>query len=131
MKTTKPLILSFLFMAACGDDSAPADAAVGDAGACGPFTDPITTPTLDTYDNFAQAFFSDYCVRCHSSTLTTPAERRNAPPGLNWDQTASIDTNASRIRSAVGVIQFMPFDAPFPSCDERRRLVHWIDAGLP
>jgi hypothetical protein len=136
MKPTKPLILSFSFALGClsfgcGDDSAPPDAAPADAGPCGPFTDPITTPTTDTYDNFARGFFSSYCLRCHSSTLVTPTERMLAPPGLDWDVPASIDTNAMRIRQAVGVIQFMPFNEPFPACEERRRLVNWIDVGLP
>jgi uncharacterized membrane protein len=90
----------------------------------------------DTYPTYARGFFAMWCLRCHSSTLTTPAARNGAPEGLNWDVEASVRANLTRIRTQVGVLNTMPLldprvNDPLPSCDERRRLVRWIDAGAP
>jgi uncharacterized membrane protein len=85
----------------------------------------------DTYQTFARPFFSTWCVRCHSVTLTTPAARSGAPEGFNWDVESAVRANLSRIRTQVGVLNLMPLTPPRPSCDERRRLVRWIDAGAP
>ncbi len=41
------------------------------------------------------------------------------------------DWKTSVIRAAVGVDNYMPLSAPTPTCDERRRLVRWIDLGAP
>lgn len=102
---------------------------------CPTYPEPIAEPGEDIdgddYDNFASLLFQDYCVRCHSTELVTPEERHNAPEGLNWNDVASIRTNLSRIRAAIGVINFMPPEDPKPSCDERMRLVRWIDAAAP
>lgn len=35
------------------------------------------------------------------------------------------------IRDAVGVGNYMPPVAPTPACDERARIVRWIDADAP
>ena len=85
----------------------------------------------DTYQTFARPFFSMWCVRCHSVTLTTPAARSGAPEDFNWDVEASVRANIGRIRTQVGVLNSMPLTPPLPNCDERRRLIRWIDAGAP
>jgi hypothetical protein len=90
----------------------------------------------DTWTTFAKPFFATWCLRCHSSTLTTAAQRNGAPDGLNWDVESTVRANLARIRQQAGVLNTMPLrDAtindPQPSCDERRRLIRWIDAGAP
>ena len=133
----------------CGDDTTSngADlgvgthdlaAATGDmttlVNGCPPVTNPIATPDGgaggDTWANYAQGFFATYCTRCHSTTLAGDA-RNGAPDGYNWDDESSVNAHIADIRDAVGVSNFMPANPPDPSCDERRRIVRWIDAGGP
>jgi uncharacterized membrane protein len=102
-----------------GCPSWPAALATPDGGAGG-----------DTWATFAQGFFASYCTRCHSSTLTGGA-RNGAPDGYDWDVESAVRAHLDVIRSAVGVGNFMPPSAPLPACDERRRLVRWIDAAAP
>jgi hypothetical protein len=85
----------------------------------------------DTYSSFARPFFATWCVRCHSSTLTTDAERNGAPRELNWDVESVVRANLSRIRLRAGVQNNMPPLDPVPPCAERQRLIRWIDAGAP
>ena len=101
---------------------------------CPPWTAPLTTPAGgaggDTWTSFAQPFFASYCTRCHSSTLTGAA-RNGAPDGYNWDDEAAVRAHLDMIRTAVGVGNFMPPSDPRPPCDDRRRIVRWIDADAP
>lgn len=101
---------------------------------CPTHPDPLASPgdpiDGDTWDTFAMDFFATWCTGCHSSTLTGD-DRAGAPEGFNWDDEGSVRDNLSAIRSAVGVTNFMPPDDPRPPCDERERLVRWIDAGAP
>jgi hypothetical protein len=101
---------------------------------CPPLTAPLTTPDGgaggDTWASFAQGFFAAYCTRCHSSTLVGDA-RNGAPVGYDWDDPTAVRAHLDAIRSAVGVGNFMPPSDPRPSCDERRRIVRWIDAAAP
>lgn len=101
---------------------------------CPPLTAPLTTPDGgaggDTWASYAQTFFAMYCTRCHSSTLSGSA-RNGAPDGYNWDDETSVLAHLDKIRNAVGVGNFMPPSDPKPSCDERRRIVRWIDADAP
>lgn len=113
-------------------DAAPADAQLAKNG-CLVLSSPQAAPGDDlggdTYATFASGFFSTYCTKCHSSTAT---DRHGAPPGLNWDVEATVRDNLSRIRNAVGVGNFMPPAAETqPSCEDRLRLVRWIDADAP
>ncbi len=85
----------------------------------------------DTWGSFAGAFFEAYCTRCHSSALVGSDARNGAPDGLNWDDPEVVRENLADIRDAVGVRNFMPPHPPTPACDERERLVRWIDAGAP
>ena len=124
-----------------GDATTPDDGAT-DASAdvllrngCPILTDPVdmmgAPPNGDTYAGFVQPFITQYCLRCHSSTLTTPEDRHGAPMSFNWDTEAGVRMELPRIRNAVGVANYMPLNNPMPSCDERRRLVRWIDIGAP
>ncbi len=123
------------------DGSAP-DGGATDASAdvplrngCPILTDPVDVMGApangDTYADFVQPFIRQYCLRCHSSTLTTPEDRRGAPMSFNWDTESDVRAELPRIRNAVGVANYMPLNAPMPSCDERRRLVRWVDIGAP
>jgi len=104
------------------------------ANGCPPLTATVTTPDGvaggDTCASYAQSFFAMYCTRCHSSTLTG-SMRNGAPDGYNWDDETAVHTRISQIRTAVGVGNFMPPSDPKPACDERRRIVRWIDADAP
>jgi uncharacterized membrane protein len=97
-----------------------------------------------TYASFGQAFFTTYCTRCHSSTVTGDA-RHGATPGVNFDTLGGIHDHACTIDSFAGsgpdgTNTFMPFDITatnpdppelFPTVDERAKLSQWIACGLP
>lgn len=88
----------------------------------------------DTYQNFAKAFFQQYCVSCH-------APNGSATPDLT--QYANIVLYKATIRCGVATHQlsgcgispapeqFPIGSGPKPTSTERNRLVAWIDAGLP
>lgn len=85
----------------------------------------------DTWQTYARGFFAAYCTRCHSVENIGREERNRAPEGMNWDDEASVREHLPLIRNAVGVGNFMPPSDPKPECDERQRLVRWIDSGAP
>ncbi len=137
------LLAAALLAAGCGDDTTQASnmdlgAGGGDmtmlVNGCPPWIAPLATPDGgaggDTWASFAQGFFASYGTRCHSTTLSGVA-RNGAPDGYNWDDETAVDAHLDAIRSAVGVVNFMPPSAPLPTCDERRRMVRWIDAAAP
>jgi cytochrome c5 len=136
------LILALAALAGCPTGSPTNTSDLGVAGGdmtmlvngCPPWTAPLTTPDGgaggDTWTSFAQPFFASYCTRCHSSTLTGAA-RNGAPDGYNWDDEAAVRAHLDMIRTAVGVGNFMPPSDPRPPCDDRRRIVRWIDAAAP
>ncbi len=101
---------------------------------CPPLTAPLATADGgaggDSWATYASGFFASYCTRCHSSALTGAA-RNGAPDGYDWDDQATVRAHLAMIRDSVGVSNFMPLSAPNPSCDERRRIVRWIDADAP
>jgi len=130
------LLGALLAAAACSASSAPpaqgpgTDASdVGDGG-----------PDLDTWANWAQGFFTRYCVECHGATN---------PDGLDFGVQATVIANKSTIRCGVCVQQDPAWGCPasppaeqFPISDstgtnpkpsdaERDRVVAWIDAGCP
>ena len=102
---------------------------------CPVFTAPVDRPDAaagdDTWAGFAQGFFRMWCERCHATARVTPEDRMGAPTGYDWNDEASVRRELARIRSAVGVENYMPLTPPNPSCDERRRLIRWIDIGAP
>jgi hypothetical protein len=97
-------------------------------------------PDLDTWDNWAEGFFTKYCVECHGASN---------PDGLDFGVQATVVTNKDVIRCGVCVQQDPSWGCPasppaeqFPISDstgsnpkptpeERDRVVAWIDAGCP
>jgi hypothetical protein len=114
-----------------GGDMGAADMTVTVNG-CPSWMDPVAKPGDniggDTYTTYAKGFFAMWCTRCHSTTAT---DRMGAPKEYNWDDETAVRAHLAEIRTAVGVQNFMPFTPPNPSCDERKRLVRWIDAAAP
>ncbi len=125
-----------------------------DAGTSCEFPCPVTSPSLgaggDTYAGFAAPFFETYCSRCHESARDTncfitsdPTCRNGAPSNHDWDQPSDIRRHLAHIREVMAVGPEVPLtmppdlpvtpDAarPAPSCEERYRLVRWIDADAP
>lgn len=120
-----------VILGACGnDDPARSDAPELVRG-CPVYPDPVAEPSTDAYDGFPSEFFATYCTRCHATALAAGEERSFAPVGLNWDDEGSVRANLARIRRMVGEVNQMPPTEPSPSCDERLRLITWIDDGAP
>jgi hypothetical protein len=94
----------------------------------------------DTWNSWAQAFFTKYCVECHA-----PSD----PTGRDFTKKAVVVSNAPTIRCGVcnaqdpswgctsspHAQQFPIADAnntnPKPTSVERDRVVAWISAGSP
>jgi len=127
-------MLMFLFcLVSCGgDDGGPADPPVDAAGTCVSLKDPQAKKgdPVGTYADVAMPFLQNNCLRCHDSSKVGTA-RMGAPDALNWNVEATVRANLSQIRNAVGVVQTMPNNAPKPSCDDRLKLIKWIDAEAP
>jgi len=118
-------------LAGCGgDDGDDGELVNGCPTHRAPLAEPGDPIDGDTYATFAQPLFTTYCVRCHSTTRTG-ADRNGAPVGYNWDDEAAVRAHRSEMRNAIGVSNFMPLTPPNPTCDERARLVRWIDADNP
>ena len=76
-----------------------------------------------TWDNFAEGFFTDYCVRCHSDGSEL------APmPLATYDDVIDL---ILLIRLRVVSVKNMPPSTPLPTDEEIATLGHWIDAGGP
>lgn len=138
MKTAAAAAAVLALAAACGDDggAAPIDAPI-DAelvNGCPTWREPLAQPgdpiEGDTYETFAMPVFQAYCVRCHSSTRTG-GDRNGAPIDYDWDEEETVRAHMAEMRNAIGVLNFMPPSDPKPTCDERRRMVRWIDANNP
>lgn len=131
------LLVAPLAAIGCGPTGAPGDGGP-DAeirNGCLALREPQAAPGDDiggdTYETFARPFFEAHCVRCHSVTNLTTAERNSAPEGYDWDDEVSVRAHLADIRHQAGVVNFMPPSDPFPTCEQRLRLVRWIDAGAP
>jgi hypothetical protein len=120
--------LAFL-LTACGNGPTPITL---DLAAAPDLAMPFMMPA-PTYSNFAQFFFSTYCVRCHPS----------AASARDFTMYSVIQQNAHDIACGVSSTpvsgcsgtpapgQFPIGSGPFPSDEERNELVAWIMAGLP
>jgi len=105
-----------------------------DAGGPSGATCPETS-TL-TYESFGRNFMSQYCTRCHSSTLTG-SSRHGAPSDHNFDTlegiratpTEHIDEEAAA--GPLNVNTSMPPNDPRPSEGERQDLGEWLACGTP
>jgi hypothetical protein len=83
-----------------------------------------------TYASFGEAFFADYCNRCHSQALTG-LDREGAPPTIDFDTESLVRENTSRIdkQAAFGpaaMNTLMPIGAPTPTDAERLDLGRFI-----
>ncbi|HEY6461011.1 MAG TPA: hypothetical protein VIY73_12695 [Polyangiaceae bacterium] len=94
----------------------------------------------DTWDNWAQGFFTKYCVECHAAGNSA---------GLDFGEQSIVAQNAGTIRCGVSVTQDPSWSCPanlpakqFPISDsagsnpkptdsERNRVVAWLAAGAP
>lgn len=132
-------LFAALMLLGCSDDGgdSPVDARLDGPpliNGCPSLSTPQASPgdpiDGDTFDTFAGPLLSQYCTRCHASTLSGSA-RNGAPTGFDWDVEASVRMHLPEMRNAVGVLNFMPPSDPRPTCDERQRLVRWIDADAP
>jgi hypothetical protein len=88
-----------------------------------------------TYANFGQQFMQNYCLRCHSETLTCD-QRMGAPSDHNFDQLAEIDLLSPHIDEYAGsgpssTNTHMPPSDPKPSMTDRQKLSEWIACGTP
>jgi hypothetical protein len=121
--------LPLALLAAC-DPPAPAapDAFVNE---CGLGDEKLARPGDaiggDTYETYAKGFFATWCTRCHSERSP---DRMGAPADFDWDEEATVRLWLPLIRLDVASLN-MPWTPPKPACDERRRLLRWIDAGGP
>jgi len=98
---------------------------------CDTYPEPVQgTLCDDDFEGFARPFLDKYCLRCHLSSLATAAARNAAPPDANWDDDSVVRDNLDLIRTFVGN-GVMPPSAPFPTCEERFRMVLWLDSGAP
>ncbi|MFO0589196.1 MAG: hypothetical protein U0441_16790 [Polyangiaceae bacterium] len=84
-----------------------------------------------TYANFGQAFFTNYCNGCHSSTASS---RQGAPSAINFDTQAEIQARVDEIYAESGDSNnSMPPSsyATQPSSDDRSNLTEWLSCGAP
>ena len=140
MKSTL-LLGALLAAAACSSSSSPSTGSTGsDAATLDEVPAGDGGPDLDTWDNWAQGFFTKYCVECHGVSNTA---------GLDFGVQATVVANKDTIRCGVCVQQDPSWGCPatppakqFPISDtagtnpkpsdaERDRFVGWIDAGCP
>lgn len=108
-----------------------------ESAALGPPTEAVCPPNSTlTYDNFGETFMTNYCTRCHASTLTGTA-RQGAPAFHDFDTLEGVMQVADHIDEAAGagpaaVNEFMPIDdGPKPTLEEREQLAEWIACGTP
>lgn len=108
----------------------------GEESVLGPSTEAVCPPTSTlTYANFGQAFMTNYCTRCHSSTLTGAA-RNGAPEFHDFDTQLGIQQVGDHVDQTAGsgpaaTNDQMPPDNPRPTMMERQQLAEWIACGAP
>lgn len=88
-----------------------------------------------TYTNFGAKFMTDYCTRCHSSTLTGSA-RMGAPKYHDFDTQLGVQQVADHVDQTAGsgpesTNESMPYDGAEPTLEERQKLAEWIACGAP
>jgi len=88
-----------------------------------------------SWDSFGQKFMTDYCTRCHTSSLAGAA-RKGAPSDHNFETAALVRQEIEHIdwESAAGpdsVNTEMPIGAPTPTEAERLLLGEWLACGAP
>lgn len=86
-----------------------------------------------TYDNFGKQFMENYCLRCHSTSVTGDA-RHDAPDDHNFDTIDDIQLLAPHIDQLAGsgpdsTNEKMPASGDKPSLEERQKLSEWLACG--
>ena len=118
--------------AAPSDDGVDADLVLG----CPSRFDPVAAlgddAGGDTFTTWAgPSFFGRYCTHCHASFRASFVDRMGAPDDVNFDTEAAARVTLPTVRFVVGVSNEMPPIRDRPTCDERLRLLRWIDVGAP
>lgn len=86
-----------------------------------------------TWDSFAADFFDTYCVNCHGADDNDQDYRTYSDVKQDAD-TIRCGVAPTQLEGCSGSPQPSQFpvgNGPKPSDAERRKLVDWIDAGLP
>lgn len=101
---------------------------------CAPETDPLCANEVQlTYDSWGRGFLDTHCNGCHSS-ITAPAQRRGAPPGVDFDTYGGVLQWAERIEDRVLVapdeerIEMPPGGGPTP--EELSMLHEWLQCSV-
>ena len=121
-----------LALAACGGGGTPATSDLATPSDLA-VTGALAGAPAPTYAGFAQPFFVKYCISCHPSASST----------RDFTQYSVLQQNAHNIACGVSPTalsgcsgnpapsQFPIGSGPFPTDDERRQLVVWVQDGLP
>jgi uncharacterized membrane protein len=86
-----------------------------------------------TYDNFGQSFMDTHCNGCHSSIIA-PAQRRGAPPTVNFDTYGDVIAQAERVEIRVILapqegLPEMPLGGG-PTAEELQQLDEWLQCRV-
>lgn len=131
----KLVLAATLFLFAKGDGGG-GGCCSHDEGVLGPPTEATCSPSSTlTYASFGQPFMTNYCTRCHSSTLSGEA-RMGAPAFHDFDTQLGVQQVADHIdeTAAAGPAatnEAMPPSNPRPTLEERQQLAEWIACGAP
>jgi uncharacterized membrane protein len=86
--------------------------------------------TYLTYDNFAAAFISNYCLACHSKN-TPEAKRSGAPKAANFDTYQdAIRYRPLMISKTQGKNPTMPLGQTLTD-QQRSNFGEWLNCGAP
>ncbi|HEY5920824.1 MAG TPA: c-type cytochrome [Kofleriaceae bacterium] len=108
----------------------------GDEEVLGPPTGATCPPTSTlTYASFGQTFMTQYCTRCHSSTLSGD-DRMGATLDHDFDTQLGIQQVGDHIDRSAGsgpdaTNDQMPPDGARPTLMERQQLAEWMACGAP
>lgn len=107
-----------------------------DESVLGPPTQATCPPASTlTYASFGQQLMTNYCTRCHSSSLTGEA-RMGAPDFHDFDTLIGVQQVAEHIDEVAGsgpaaTNEAMPPNGAKPTLEERQKLAEWIACGAP
>ena len=87
-----------------------------------------------TYDTWGRGFLDTHCNGCHSS-ITAPAQRRGAPPGVDFDTYEGVLQFAERLEERVIVQNEAEDGNPMPpgggpTAEEREMLHEWLECQV-
>jgi hypothetical protein len=125
--------------AATGGSAGQPDTGAGGSGGGDTGPSPDGPVAADTWETFAKAFFTTYCVACHDDDKKGAATRDYHLLANVMKEKAEIAcgvaTPAEWTRLACKAFpparQFPVGGGPKPTDADRERLVRWIDSGTP